>query len=712
MTSSTFFLLLVFFVSTTLPQPCTAAEQQIDHSGRVEEVCSQSQTRKVTFVNHRKNGDCGLYWVGNGQNAGGPRLFYGPLSSNGGSRSIEGFPGQVFSLVDAGTLHKIAKYTITDSAHAQEFAVTDKDIKISQEVLPAVNSAEIQKKANECRSAASCEDCIQSNSGSCGWSLVRNGCFLAHPIATTSIVLECQYSSTLESPNDKSIDGWLNQANALVLDSKDGPEALRKAFHILQHASKSDKASSVQSKKCKAALAEITAKLDAVFDDQDARELLDQSRHEALAKIHPDMPTVDRRTLEEAKGYIEQGLPVVITDVFTDIQTNVVQKWTLEYLHRKVFLAADAADARFNVAADMNGQCCRYFEPQAKAKQTGYPYPFAPTTHLYRDKFEGFVKTVRKAAGSDKPHKILHYLHEIVMNAQGEAVVAGGAPPQQLKEDIESIKSILQPIAKDQPFFGGFANAKLWMGQQGIIMPLHYDATDNLYVMVWGRKRAIIGPPGQLDALYRYPNDHPLAGSSQVNLSLPELSIYPRFEHAQLQEVVVGPGDVLYLPAWWWHQFEQPFEDTAALNLWSRDSDQAPESSLRDKRVREHSLNDLLERSVQQIFGNATGIVLETLARNKQNAELRAQEALKAGAENWRQWVMQMPGGHPKAEQSADELVAEFLDTHVKVIPAEHWADWQPGVAWNLSHAAVLPRDIRDRCETAPESSPFLSHCA
>ena len=38
---------------------------------------------------------------------------------------------------------------------------------------------------------------------------------------------------------------------------------------------------------------------------------------------------------------------------------------------------------------------------------------------------------------------------------------------------------------------------------KGIIMPAHYDATDNLYVMAWGRKKAYIGDPGQLDDMYR-----------------------------------------------------------------------------------------------------------------------------------------------------------------------------------------------------------------
>ena len=127
--------------------------------------------------------------------------------------------------------------------------------------------------------------------------------------------------------------------------------------------------------------------------------------------------------------------------------------------------------------------------------------------------------------------------------------------------------------------------------------------------MAWGRKRVILGEPGQLDALYRYPNAHPLVGSSQVNISCPDLERHPRFAHARLREAVVGVGDVLYLPAWWWHQFEQPFEDAGNVNLWSRDREGTPDRPVCDGRIRQISLSDHLERSVQQLFGHRVGVV-------------------------------------------------------------------------------------------------------
>lgn len=252
-------------------------------------------------------------------------------------------------------------------------------------------------------------------------------------------------------------------------------------------------------------------------------------------------------------------------------------------------------------------------------------------------------------------------------------------------------------------------------------MPLHYDATDNLYAMAWGRKRAIIGEPGQLDALYRYPNDHPLVGSSQVNLTDPDLDRYPHFKDATLREVLVGPGDLLYLPAFWWHEFSQPFEDTAALNLWSMDRDQAPATHMRDKCVREHVLADSLEESVARTSRKNAGVILDALANGESSphyAHLKKQElnlekkAMLDAAHAWQHEMSQLPGRDHKRKQSADSLVEEHLDrTHHNIMQGVDLEGWHPGVSWDLSQTAKLPRWLRDRCNDAPESSPFMSIC-
>lgn len=278
--------------------------------------------------------------------------------------------------------------------------------------------------------------------------------------------------------------------------------------------------------KLTAALAELAPKLEAVFDDADAKDLLDSSRAPALAAVHAPIPMVARRTLAEAAAHIARAEPVVIVDLFDGSEaaaSPITHKWTIEYLRRRVLGAgADppSPPPLFNVASDAPGRCCRYFDPQPTAQKAGYPYPFAPSTHLYRESFDGFVNTVRAAHRSRKPPKALHYLHEIIMDRSGAPVVAGAAAPRALADDLDALKAALLPVASRQPFFGGLASAKLWMGQRGVVMPLHYDATDNLYVMAWGRKKVLLGEPGQLGSLYRYPNAHPLVGSSQVSLMM------------------------------------------------------------------------------------------------------------------------------------------------------------------------------------------------
>ena len=127
----------------------------------------------------------------------------------------------------------------------------------------------------------------------------------------------------------------------------------------------------------------------------------------------------------------------------------------------------------------------------------GFPYPFRPRTRLYRDTFNGFVATLRhaalnrsravasgaSAAEADASAPTLHYLHDLMMDTGGKPVAgrSGAAAPPKLAAELNATAAALLPLARLQPFYGGIANAKVWIGQRGVTMPLHYDSTDNLY---------------------------------------------------------------------------------------------------------------------------------------------------------------------------------------------------------------------------------------
>ncbi len=71
---------------------------------------------------------------------------------------------------------------------------------------------------------------------------------------------------------------------------------------------------------------------------------------------------------------------------------------------------------------------------------------------------------------------------------------------------------------------------------------------DNLLVQVTGRKKVVLFSPREATNLYL------LSDKSQVlDIDNPDLSAHPRFASAQRHECHLEPGDVLFIPALWFH---------------------------------------------------------------------------------------------------------------------------------------------------------------
>jgi hypothetical protein len=87
---------------------------------------------------------------------------------------------------------------------------------------------------------------------------------------------------------------------------------------------------------------------------------------------------------------------------------------------------------------------------------------------------------------------------------------------------------------------------------------------------VRGRKLVLLASPAEFGSLYPYPVGHPADRQSQVHLHSPDTARFPRFRALKLQYAVLRPGEVLYIPAFWWHHVEGTWEDTISLNFWFR----------------------------------------------------------------------------------------------------------------------------------------------
>ena len=82
-----------------------------------------------------------------------------------------------------------------------------------------------------------------------------------------------------------------------------------------------------------------------------------------------------------------------------------------------------------------------------------------------------------------------------------------------------------------------------------------YGRDDVLLCQLRGRSRVLLVPPEEsFPGLYPYSVAHPYDGMSCVDWAAPDAGEWPAFAAVRGQVTVVGPGDVLLIPRFWWAQ--------------------------------------------------------------------------------------------------------------------------------------------------------------
>lgn len=128
---------------------------------------------------------------------------------------------------------------------------------------------------------------------------------------------------------------------------------------------------------------------------------------------------------------------------------------------------------------------------------------------------------------------------------------------------------------------GAAASPRIWLGHASTVS-CHYDAYDNLAVVVAGRRRFTLYAPELIGDLYVGPIDHTMAGQpvSLAASSAPGDPRYPRFEAVRGKALTaeLEPGDALYLPKLWWHQVEATAGFNGLVNYWWDAFKQGPDA--------------------------------------------------------------------------------------------------------------------------------------
>lgn len=152
--------------------------------------------------------------------------------------------------------------------------------------------------------------------------------------------------------------------------------------------------------------------------------------------------------------------------------------------------------------------------------------------------------------------------------------------------------------------FGPLSTNMLLVGQTGVVTPTHYDEQQNFFAQIHGTKRVTLFSPADFKCLYPYPVGHPADRQSQVHIESPDLSRFPDFESATPMTVDLAPGEVLYIPSYWWHHIASPFGYTISTNFWFKPgkSTAAPTLPLKDPAER-MALRRNLEKLTSKTLG-------------------------------------------------------------------------------------------------------------
>jgi hypothetical protein len=232
-----------------------------------------------------------------------------------------------------------------------------------------------------------------------------------------------------------------------------------------------------------------------------------------IERIH--WPSVDVFTRE----YVEAGKPVILTGGLGGCRAG---SWTPDYLcsvigHKRVKVA---------VSAD------------------GSPFTFTTEGKTFDSEEMTFADVIARMQASSETK---YYIMQIPV-----------------REDLpELAPDIRVPAAIDATDLRAL---NFWLGGANNLTPVHFDYSNNLLAQVHGIKEITLFAPDQSDCMYPLPlgrHGH----VSQVNLWQPDANSFPLFSTAAGLQFTLEPGDVLFIPAFWWHAVKSRTM-SISLNFW------------------------------------------------------------------------------------------------------------------------------------------------
>jgi len=154
-----------------------------------------------------------------------------------------------------------------------------------------------------------------------------------------------------------------------------------------------------------------------------------------------------------------------------------------------------------------------------------------------------------------------------------------------------------------------------WFSGNGVRTWLHYDnnGCHNINAQITGTKRCLLFAPSELSRLAPFPlgGQNPAHNCSQIDIESPDFQKFPEFREASCYEAKLEPGDLLFIPAWWFHTFLHLGELNSNVNFWWK-----PTKPVMNEVAARQMLIDIAQAAKAKLAGATTpGELLEILDR-------------------------------------------------------------------------------------------------
>lgn len=233
-----------------------------------------------------------------------------------------------------------------------------------------------------------------------------------------------------------------------------------------------------------------------------------------------------------------------------------------------------------------------------------------------------------------------YYLRSIGENARKEPAHA-----------LRQFPSLERDLKLPSAFWGhedNYFSAVIRVSSGGLQLWTHYDVMDNMLIQLHGEKRVLLFPPSVSGDLY-------LEGSSSVvrDVDDHDAKAFPRFHRARSAalEVVLQPGDVLYIPALWAHHVTALHGPSIAVNVFYR-----------------HLM--ATQYPTKDLYGNADPIAATQAIKLVDSAI----ESLKALPQDYRVFYAGVTAAHLESQLGVESARGLLQDSNIKqsVTPKEN----------------------------------------